>query len=171
MVRRYSESLLLKNIAYSLTLNTLDFPSFFLDAGYSVAWIECTMKVGQESLSFDFAAISAARNKSAVVEIKGGAYSNSEEQGRFAQQLARYAKLTSADLVTRGFPVSPPQSPSRHQHQVCIMVPSWRVAGVEMFLHDQPFSPPILSIALETGSSEDIPLFMGVRTTGTPLYD
>jgi hypothetical protein len=168
---RYKPSLLLKNVAYGLTLRTLNFPSFFADAGYTVAWIECKMLVTSTELTFDFAAISPSRNVSAIIEIKGGTYQDALQKTRFENQLSKYSKISTQDVLSRGFPVDPPNAPASHSHQVFVMAPAYMVPDIEAILDSTGYSLPILCVYLEQTGHSSTPLFKGMVAQGADVSD
>lgn len=118
----YSDSLLLKNTFLALTYQLPDLPSTLHDCGYDEVFVE---KVFTNSLlqpvKYDLAVCAPERNRSALLEFKGGHYANEEERQRVSHQIVRYLAVTGEDVVQKaGFSV---------------------VVGLDPLLHRQASSP------------------------------
>lgn len=170
-MQRYSDSLLLKNVIFALTRRTADFPSTLADHGYTQVFIEGAVTTLGATVSYDMAVVTPARNRSLLLEMKGGLYANAEAQQRFGNQLSRYAALTPADVIRHGFSVAPPNNPALHQLQVGIVGMAGQLQHVEAILDQHPAQFPMLGVRLHRFASGDTPEFAGITVDKVPLSD
>ncbi len=147
----YSESLLLKNVFLALTYRTANFPSTLHQCGYDEVYIEKAFTNSQlKHVRYDFAASAPARNRSVLLEVKGGQYTRPEEQRRLQQQVQRYAAVTGEDVVQKaGFSVAPGLDPRQHEPQSFVVGIEGQMDGI-MAVIPASTSIPLLEARVDT---------------------
>lgn len=129
----YSSSLLLKNVFLALTYQLPNFPSTLLDCGYDEVFIEKAFTNSRlQPMQYDMAACAPARNRSILLEFKGGVDAqDANEQQRVANQVARYLAVTGEDVVQKaGFSVAPGLDPLQHATQTLIVGVDRQMDGI-----------------------------------------
>ena len=149
----YSDSLLLKNVLLGLTFRAHGFPSTLADAGYTDAFVEYSLTTATlKTVSYDLGVVAPERNRSLVLEMKGGTYANLPEQQRFLRQLECYGQLTAEDVVERGgFSVAPGQDPRSHDLDVAVVGMDGAIHHLDPLVQQSTFRPPMLAVIVDPG--------------------
>jgi len=149
----YSDSLLLKNVLLGLTFRAHGFPSTLADAGYTDAFVEYSLTTATlKTVSYDLGVVAPERNRSLVLEMKGGTYANLPEQQRFLRQLEGYGQLTAEDVVERGgFSVAPGQDPRSHDLDVAVVGMDGAIHHLDPLVQQSTFRPPMLAVIVDPG--------------------